>query len=101
MKKLQKIILSVLLFTFTFITVHDYVVPDLNQNVSHELSPSECDDSFIDTSVHLHESLHTLLFSPLEFVQVSSILVIYQKQMLQKDLFISQIGSVLQRPPLT
>ena len=101
MKKLQKIILSALLFSFTFIVVHDYIIPDINKDVNYEMVYLDSDSSSLDTSSNLHESIHNLLFEPLKFAQVTSILDTYQKQIQQRDFFISHISSVLQRPPLS
>lgn len=101
MKKLQKIILSVLLLTFAFIIVHDYVILGANQNIKHEISHIDCDTSLVDATSNLHESVHNLLFEVLVLSENSSIISPYQKQIQQRDLFISQIGSVLQRPPLS
>ena len=101
MNKLKKLVLSVLLFTFAFISIHDYVMVDKQFGIKYEVSYFECEDTAIDLTSHLHDSLHTLLFTPLKGKPPITLVSSYQKQFQVKNLFISHIGSVPQRPPLS
>lgn len=101
MNKFKKLVLSVLLFTFAFISVHDFVMIDKQVDAKYETSHFECEDTAIDLTSHLHDSLHTLLFTPLKNKTPIALASIYQKQLQVKNLFISHIGSVPQRPPLS
>jgi len=101
MKRIKKLVLSVLLLTFAFISVHDYVILDKQMDDKYEISHLECEDTAIDLTSHLHDSLHTLLFTPLKGKPPITLVSSYQKQFQVKNLFISHIGSVPQRPPLS
>ena len=99
MNKIKKIVLSVLLLTFTFITVHDYVV--VNQNTAQMLVSNECDNTLVDVASHVHDSIHTLLSHITQNTNSITLVSQYQKQPEIKDFFVSQIVSVPQRPPLS
>jgi len=101
MKKIKKIVLSVLLFTFAFILVHDYVMVDEQMNGGYEISHFQCEDTAIDLTLHLHDSIHSLLFEPILKSHSLAIKPPYQKQFELQEIFISFIGSVPQRPPLS
>lgn len=102
MKKIKKIILTLLLFTFAFISVHDYAMIDTQEEISYKAVYLECvgNDS-TDLKLHLHESLHTLLTTSLDKTLSIVLISPYQKQFESNNLFISQTDSVLQRPPLS
>ena len=101
MKKIKKIVLSVLLLTFAFISVHDYALPSVKSDTAYEQVHLECEGSIVDLASHLHDSVHSLLLNPLQEISLIAPISPYQKQLESKNLFISHIGSVAQRPPLS
>ena len=100
MKKIKKIVLSVLLLAFTFILLHDYVILDAQSSCSYELVHLECENNSVDLTSHIHDSIHSLVLDPL--VQIVSIALLspYQQQFEVRNFFISHINSVPHRPPL-
>ena len=101
MKKIKKIVLSFLLFTFAFILVHDYAMIDIQSDSSYELTHLECEDSAVELTLHLHDTIHSLLLDPLVEIVSISLLSPYQKQLESRDFFTSYTDSVPQRPPLS
>ena len=101
MKKTKKIVLSVLLFTFAFILVHDYMMVDKQMSGAYETSHFQCEDTALDLTLHLHDSIHSLLFEPTVKSSSLAIKPPYQKQFGLQDIFISFISLVPQRPPLS
>ncbi|MBU0720920.1 hypothetical protein KJ877_06215 [bacterium] len=101
MKKSKNIILSVLLFAFTFFAVHDYVIMDVDADTQYELCFSKHDKSQLDLPSEIHNFIHILLDTPmLEPVQVA-LAFAYEKPFDSKIGFTSHVHLVLQRPPLS
>ena len=101
MKTFKKIIFSVLLLTFVFVSFHDYAVTDIYAQTNSEVSSHHCDESNLDMASHAHDSIHTLLIVPSsESAQFSCESLYLQPFDLQLSLK-SHIGLVPQRPPLS
>lgn len=101
MKKIKKLVLSVLLFTFAFISVHDYVMIDVQSETAYSVAHIESEDASEDATLHIHESIHTLLLDPIAKTPPPTLVCLYQELFEPQDFFISQTLSVLQRPPLS
>lgn len=100
MKKMKKTVLSVLLFTFAFISAHDYAVSSKNLNIGYHLTYYECENNGIDLISNIHESIHNLLLEPSSKSINTVVISSYQKQFVLKNLFTSHVNPVLERPPL-
>jgi len=100
MKKIKKILTSLLLFSFAFILVHDYVVHDNHADTVYAQVQNFCVD--VDTEIFsdLHESIHSLIAYSMDVVMFIDVESMHQKELEIKDFFVSQIVPVLQRPPL-
>ena len=67
MKKFKNIVLLGLLFAFTFVVVHDYVIEFFDEGSECELSYLTCDISpsidkgSLDLASQIHDNIHTLL----------------------------------------
>lgn len=101
MKKIRKIVLSVLLFTFAFISIHDYAMIDIQSNTAYELVHVDCEESAVELTSHIHDNIHSLLLDSIQKPVTTTLLPPYQKQTQARDLFISYINSVPVRPPLS
>lgn len=101
MKKIKNMVLSILLFTFTFILVHDYVIVDTQSSSSYTLVHVECEESAIELTSYIHDSIHSLLIDSTQKLISIAILTPYIKQTQQRDLFIPHVNSVPVRPPLS
>lgn len=100
MKKYKTLILSALLFAFTFFTFHDYVLETIDKDTQYELCYFEYDKSALDLVSKVHDSMHTALDVPLQPAPSITLCVANSKPLLLKTTFISHIGIVPQRPPL-
>ena len=94
-------ILSVLLLTFAFILVHDYLMVDKQMSGGYDISYLQCEDTPLELTLNLHDSIHSLLFEPTIKSGTLAIKPPYQKQFELQDIFISFVASVPQRPPLS
>ncbi len=61
MKKIKTYILSVLLFTFAFFTVHDYIIVAFDADTQYELCYAQTDNTVVDISSQIHQDIHTLM----------------------------------------
>jgi hypothetical protein len=94
MKKIKKIVLSVLLLTFGFVLVHDFVVPEKQSNVVIVKQDK--------ISIDLHEKIHNLLVETLIFFpHIKQFTPSREITPDNSSFFLSQVQSVLQRPPLS
>jgi hypothetical protein len=101
MKSIKNKILSVLLFTFAFFTMHDYVVVDHHVNSKYELCHLEHDDSTADAQAHLHEAIHTILAINFEDELIFHLKLSDAKPSGFISRLTSHINLVPQRPPLS
>ena len=70
MKKIKRYIHSVLLLTFAFFTVHDYIIVAFDADTQYELCYAQRDSTVVDISSQIHQDIHTLM-SMLESQTVS------------------------------
>ncbi|MBU1658683.1 hypothetical protein KKG72_06475 [bacterium] len=107
MKSFKNIILSVLLFTFAFFIMHDYVIVKADTQIVCELAGSEANTSApsencgFNVASQVHECIHVLLATHLnEPLPLIAILPEINQFDTQIGL-ISHINLVPQRPPLS
>ena len=106
MKKIKNTLLSVLLFSFSFLVVHDYMMADLGISSYQEKSVNEigvATDSTAETLSavsHLHDSIHTMIIMDCVGTLDNS-LVPYNKPSYAQIGFATNNNSVLERPPLS
>ncbi len=100
MKKIKRYILSGLLLTFAFFTVHDYIIVAFDADTQYELCYAQIDSTVVDLSSQIHQDIHTLM-SMLESTTLSlnvfSTTLCFFEQYIQPY---STINPVPQRPPL-
>lgn len=104
MNKIKKSILSVLLFSFVFLVVHDYVVHQTLGLMSCELCTSqECTLVKVDSKsiieTQLHDNIHNLLVFEIE-TPLFGFNPPKSQPHYQAFGFTSHISFVLERPPL-
>ncbi|MBE0499628.1 MAG: hypothetical protein IBX43_10415 [Campylobacterales bacterium] len=101
MKKIKNIVLTLLLFSFGFIVVHDYAMQSLETKAQNTISCSKAQSAAEGSRVLIHECIHMLLAflqpkPPLFFLDSPKSRPLYSK--LQPT---SHIRHVLERPPLS
>ncbi|WP_373035011.1 hypothetical protein [Sulfurimonas sp.] len=101
MKSIKNKILSVLLFTFAFFVMHDYVVVDHHVSSKYELCHLEYDEQTADVKAHLHEAIHTILAVNFENELIFQPKLPDAKPASSITGFTSHINFVPQRPPLS
>lgn len=101
MKSIKNKILSVLLFTFAFFVMHDYVVVETYTDTNYELSYIELDESSVDLQSHIHEAIHTMLALNEEQKLFTQQKLPDTKPSVSVGSLISHIHQVPQRPPLS
>ncbi|EQB39825.1 hypothetical protein M947_04410 [Sulfurimonas hongkongensis] len=98
MKKIKKRVLTLLLLTFAFFVVHDYVVQDLHHDASYELSYKVFDKA--DMQSKIHDTIHNIFnFNLKETFFVETKLLDATPSSIILSL-ISNTSQVPQRPPL-
>ncbi|PHQ66104.1 MAG: hypothetical protein COB99_00305 [Sulfurimonas sp.] len=102
MKSIKHKILSVLLFTFAFFVMHDYiVVVDHHADFKSKVYHMENDNTFVAVQAHIHEAIHTILaFNCETELSIETKLLDVKPSVLPFSL-ISHVNLVPQRPPLT
>ena len=101
MKSIKNKILSVLLFTFAFFVMHDYIVKGANTNVDYKLCYMEYDENSIDLKLHVHETIHTILALNCEEESAIQHKLSDTKPSILVVGLTSHINLVPQRPPLS
>jgi hypothetical protein len=101
MKSIKNKVLSVLLLTFAFFVMHDYIIVDHHINSKYELCHLEHDDNTADAQAHLHEAIHTILAINLEDELIFEFKLSDAKPSGYISHLISHINLVPQRPPLS
>lgn len=101
MKKYKTVILSALLFAFTFFTLHDYVLEYIDKDTQSELCYSKYDKSALDVASKVHATMHAMLDVVVPQALVAAISVSNSKPILLQKSFLSHNGAVPQRPPLS
>ena len=106
MKKIKNTLLSVLLFSFAFLVVHDYMMADLGvsayqgQSLEKVSTSVESTTDVLSAISHLHDSIHTMIIMDSGDTLYTS-LVPYNKPSYTQLGFASNNNSVLERPPLS
>jgi hypothetical protein len=101
MKKYKTIILSALLFAFTFFTFHDYVIEYIDKDTQYELCYSKYDKSALDIASTVHATMHAMLDVVVSQPKVSIISISNTKPLRLEKNFLSYTTIVPQRPPLS
>jgi len=65
MKALSRIVLSVLLFTFSLFVVHDYLIEKVDADTQYELCCIQMDIASLDLPSQIHSHIHLVLDVPL------------------------------------
>lgn len=106
MKKIKNALLSVLLFSFSFLVIHDYMMADLGISPYQEQSfnkvsiLTETASDELHAVSHLHDSVHTMItMDSTDTYNVS--LVPYSKPSYIELGFATNNNFVLERPPLS
>ena len=105
MKKIKNTLLSVLLFSFAFLVLHDYAIAQVDFSHKHELILSESSSLLKSECVTLsmesqiHESVHTMISSEIGTFIVSG-LIIGGKPLDIEISLATHDNFVLERPPL-
>jgi len=106
MKKIKNTLLSVLLFSFAFLVVHDYTMTNLGVS-SYQGQPLEKVSTSLESTSdvlsgvsHLHDSIHTMITMDGARLLDTS-LVPYGKPSYVELGFATNNNSVLERPPLS
>jgi len=104
MKRLQKILTSVLLFSFTFLIFHDFVIAQVKPSIdnSYIIKHESCLETnhAKDLSFEIHNDIHT--FIAIDFTSLSPIDYDFSttKPFTTELVFNSYFSYVLERPPL-
>lgn len=100
MKRIKFKTILVLLLSFSFLILHDYIVQDKNYDAKYEICCSKHISANVGTTFQLHDNIHTILSVP--FINELKIVFISKKKELFffKDSLISISNLVLQRPPI-
>ena len=105
MKKIQNALLSVLLFSFSFLVVHDYMMADLGissyqeQSLERGCISADTTKSTLDAVSHLHDSIHTMIAMDSE-TSLESSLAPHNNPSYTQVGFATNNNIVLERPPL-
>ena len=106
MKKFKNTLLSVLLFSFSFLVIHDYMMADLGISSYQEQSldkgcvSADTTKSTLDTVSHLHDSIHTMIMMDSEASLETSLAPHSKPSYIQLG-FATNNNFVLERPPLS
>ncbi|MCK9491158.1 MAG: hypothetical protein M0Q24_03625 [Sulfurimonas sp.] len=99
MKKIRNKVLTLLLLTFAFFVVHDYVVEDVNQDAIYELSYKAFDKA--DMQDKIHESIHNIFTFNLEEASTKDVKLLDVAPCSITYSLSSNVNPVPQRPPLS
>jgi len=106
MKKIKNYLLSVLLFAFTFLVIHDFVIDNINGDTKYERSYSLYEtqkistQSILDKSSQTHESVHTI-FDTLPSQNILVEVNLFHNNPQTKEVILtSRTHFIPQRPPL-
>ena len=106
MKKFKNTLLSVLLFSFSFLVIHDYMMADLGISSYQEQSldkvcvSTDTPKSTLDAVYHLHDSVHTMITMDSDNAIVTSLFPYTKPSYIQLG-FATNNNFVLERPPLS
>lgn len=97
MKKFKNKILSVLLFAFSILVVHDYVVADAN--TKYEISFKMLEKVAVDSTSKIHTQIHLTMDVPRAETNILQVKCNNERIFNTLASLTSYINSVLQRPP--
>ena len=106
MKKFKNTLLSVLLFSFSFLVIHDYMMADLGISAYQEQSldkvcvSTDTTKSILDAVYHLHDSVHTMITMDSDNAIITSPFPYTKPAYIQLG-FATNNNFVLERPPLS
>ena len=106
MKKFKNTLLSVLLFSFAFLAVHDYMMAEVcissyqEQALNKVSALSEPTSKSLTAVSYLHDSIHTMIFTD-TYGMLSASLIADNKPSYVKLGFATNNNFVLERPPLS
>jgi hypothetical protein len=101
MKSMKNKILSVLIFTFAFFVMHDYVITNpYSEVINHESICMELQNSIEDKQAHIHDSIHSIFSINIEDKYTISEKLSDAKPTNKLFSLISCVTLVPQRPPL-
>jgi hypothetical protein len=101
MKKYKTIILSALLFAFTFFTFHDYVIEYIDKDTQYELCYSKYNKSALDIATAVHATMHAMLDVVVSQPLVTLPSIPNSRPLVVQNNFLSCTNLVPQRPPLS
>ncbi len=99
MKNFKNKILSVLLFAFSILIVHDYVVIDANPN--YESSYTKSEKTLGDTASKVHAQIHLTMDVPRVEINIFEPISVNKQILNTQATATSCINPVLLRPPTT
>nr|WP_321267872.1 hypothetical protein [uncultured Sulfurimonas sp.] len=99
MNSIKNKILSVLLFTFAFFVVHDYVVVNDYSQVKYEVNHAEY-EKCVDKKIHIHDSIHSIFSFNLQDKYLILTKLLDAKPTNKLFSLSSYVNLVPQRPPL-
>jgi hypothetical protein len=100
MKKIRLSVLSLLLFTFSFFAIHDYVMDNVDADTRYELCYMQCDYAVVDLPSQIHDHIHISMAVPDIEASLFPSFLSSARPLYLPALFDSNILSTLQRPPL-
>lgn len=106
MKKFKNALLSVLLFSFTFLVVHDYMMADLGvstyevESLAQKSIVSKAASDTLGAISHLHDTVHVMIATDVETAPTAS-LTLNNNPSYTLHRFSSNNNFVLERPPLS
>jgi hypothetical protein len=101
MKKYKTLLLSALLFAFTFFALHDYVIECIDKDTQYELCYSKYDKSALDSASMVHATMHAMLDVVVDQAFLLTISTPNEQPLRLEKNFLSCTGIVPQRPPLS
>ena len=105
MKKIRKSILSVLLFSFSFLLLHDYVMVQFSNPYVHEVTFEKFSDELDSSSenlnieVQVHENIHNIVALDIKTPYIPTLIADVQPSEIQTCI-LTHNSLVLERPPL-
>ena len=105
MKRLKNIFLSALLFSFTFLIFHDYVINEISPSSQNSemvsISYEKINSSTISSALQAHENIHAFVALSLANNHISPCFTFHSRP-LDTETQVSFFSSyVLERPPLS
>ena len=100
MKNYKNVTLSILLFVFSLLAFHDYLLEYLDKDTQYELCYLENDKNSLDDISKIHDVMHTICDVVVDPNHPITLTIANAKPLLLQENFTSFIGVVPQKPPL-